>query len=121
MFSCFQLVALAVCALPALAAPSPLLRVSKAENSLSGRYIVTLKQAPGTSSAGNNVKTFTSTISSASNITHQWEFMGAFAGELSGDDLETLRAHPRVEAIEQDGIMKALATTTQCVPFTQPL
>jgi len=121
MLSCSQLVALALCVLSALAAPSPLLRISKAENSLPGRYIVTLKQEPGTSSTDNNVKTFTSTMSSASNITHQWESMGAFAGELSDDDLETLRAHPRVEAIEQDGIMKAFAKVTQCVSPLQPL
>ena len=44
--------------------------------------------------------------------------MGAFAGELSDDDLETLRAHPRVEAIEEDGIMKALANVTQCAPHS---
>ena len=56
---------------------------------------------------------------SASNITHQWESMGAFAGELSDDDLETLRADPRVEAIEEDGIMKTFAAVTQFVPFTR--
>ena len=118
MFSCSHLVVLALYALPALAAPSPLLRISKAENSLPGRYIVTLKQEPGTSSTDNNVKTFTNIMSSASNITHEWESMGAFAGELSDDDLETLRAHPRVEAIEEDGIMKALANVTQCAPHS---
>jgi len=117
MFSNSQLVVLAFYALSALAAPSPLLRISKAQDSLPGRYIVTLKQEPGTSSTENNVKTFTTIVSSASNITHQWESMGAFAGELSDDDLETLRAHPRVEAIEQDGIMKTLANVTQCVPL----
>jgi len=120
MFSNSQLVALGLYILSALAAPSPLLRISKAENSLPGRYIVTLKQESGISSTDNNVKTFTSTMSSASNITHQWESMGAFAGELSDDDLETLRAHPRVEAIEQDGIMEALAKVTQCVPLSNP-
>ncbi|KAF9647222.1 serine protease [Thelephora ganbajun] len=110
---CSQLVALALCTLPALAAPSPLLRVAKAENPLPGRYIVTLKQEQGTSSAATSVKTFSSTVLSASNVTHQWESMGAFAGELSVDDLETLRVDPRVAAIEEDGIMKTFATVTQ--------
>lgn len=112
-----QLIALALCTLPALAAPSLLLRISKAENPLPGRYIVTLKQEQGASSTANRVETFSSTVLSASNITHQWESMGAFAGELSDDDLETLRADPRVAAIEEDGIMKTLATVTQFVPF----
>ena len=115
MFSYSQLAALALYALPALAAPSPLLRISKAQNSLPGRYIVTLKQDQGTAST-NDVKAFTTTMSSASNITHQWESMGAFAGKFSDDDLETLRVDPRVEAIEEDGIMKALANVTQYVP-----
>ena len=57
----------------------------------------------------------------ASNITHQWESMGAFAGELSDDDLETLRADPRVESIEEDGIMKASVAATQFVPSPRPL
>lgn len=43
--------------------------------------------------------------------------MGAFAGELSDDDLETLRADSRVAAIEEDGIMRAFAEVTQFVPF----
>ena len=114
---CFQLIALALCVLPALAAPSPLLRISKADNPLPGRYIVTLKQAQGSSGTSVSVETFSSSVSSASNVTHQWESMGAFAGEFSADDLETLRADPRVEAIEQDCIMKTFAPTTQYFPF----
>lgn len=116
---CSQLIALALCTLPALAAPSPLLRISKADNPLPGRFIVTLKQEQGTSSSADSVKTFSTTVLSASNITHQWESVGAFAGELSDDDLETLRADPRVEAIEEDGVMNAFANVTQFVPFTR--
>jgi len=112
-----QFIALALCILPALAAPSPLLRISKAANALPGRYIVTLKQEPGTSSTADRVNTFSSTVLSTSNITHKWESMCAFAGDLSSDDLETLRAHPGVEAIEEDGIMKAFANVTQCGPL----
>ena len=110
---CSHLIVLALCALPALAAPSPLLRISKAENPLPGRYIVTLKEEQGASITTDRVKTFSSTTLSASNITHQWESMGAFAGEISDDDLETLRADSRVEAIEEDGVMKAFANVTQ--------
>jgi cerevisin len=109
---CSRLLALALCTLPALAAPSPLLRIFKATNPLPGRYIVTLKQEQGTNTVGD-VKAFSSTMSPASNITHQWESMGAFAGELSDDDLETLRVDPRVEAIEEDGIMKTSGNVTQ--------
>jgi hypothetical protein len=112
-----QLIALALCTLHALAAPSPLLRISKAEKPLPGRYIVTLKQEPGTSSTANSIKTFSNDVLSTSNVTHQWESMGAFAGELSDDDLETLRADSRVEAIEEDGIMETFATVTQFVSF----
>jgi hypothetical protein len=47
--------------------------------------------------------------------------MGAFAGELSDDDLETLRADSRVEAIEEDGVMKAFANVAQYAPLIRPL
>ena len=113
---CFQLFALALCALPALAAPTPLLQVAKADTPLPGRYIVTLKQESGTSSTASDVKTLSSTMSSSSNITHCWESMGAFAGEFSADDLKMLRSDSRVEAIEEDGVMNALANVTQYVP-----
>lgn len=112
---CPKLVALALYTLPALAAPSPLLRISRAQNPLPGKYIVTLKQEPSDTISVDSVS---STMSSASNITHQWENMGAFAGEFSVDDLETLRADPRVEAIEEDGTMTTLASVSQFVPFT---
>ncbi|KAF9791980.1 serine protease [Thelephora terrestris] len=109
---CPKLVALALYALPALAAPSPLLRISRAQNPLPGKYIVTLKQGQGAPDT-ISVESVSSNMSPASNITHQWENMGAFAGDLSADDLETLRADPRVEAIEEDGIMQTLASVTQ--------
>ena len=111
--SCSQLITLALCTLSALAAPTPLLRISRADKPLPGRFIVTLKQDQGSSS----VSTFSTDDLSTSNITHKWEFMSAFAGEISADDLETLRADSRVADIEEDGIMKALATVAQFVPF----
>ena len=42
--------------------------------------------------------------------------MGAFAGEFSDDDLKMLRSDSRVAAIEEDGVMNALANVTQYVP-----
>ena len=108
-----QLIALALCTLSALAAPSPLLRISRADNPLPGRYIVTLKQDQGSSS----VNTFSTDELCSSNITHKWDLMGAFAGDISNDDLETLRADPRVADIEEDGIMNASAAVTQFAPF----
>ena len=111
-----KLVALALFVLPALAAPSPLLRISKTQNPIPRRYIVTLKQVQATSDT-MNVETFSNTMSSASNITHWWDSMNAFAGDFSDDDLETLRADSRVDAIEEDGIVTALASLTQCAPF----
>ena len=98
---CSQLIAIALCTLLATATPSLLLCISYAENPLPGRYIVTPKQEQGASSTVNSVKKFSSIVLSASNITLQWESVGAFVGGLSDDDLETLRADPRVEAIER--------------------
>ena len=111
-----KLVALALYALPALAAPSPLLRVAKAQNPIPNRYIVTLKQGQGTSDTVS-VETFSNTMSSASNVTHKWESMKAFAGDFSDDDLESLKVDPRVDAIEEDGIVTTSASVTQYVPF----
>lgn len=111
-----KFIALALFVLPALAAPSPLLRITKAQNAIPRRYIVTLKQAQATSDT-INVEAFSSTMSPASNITNWWESMGAFAGDFSDDDLETLRADPRVDAIEEDSIMTTLASVTQYALF----
>ena len=111
MFSS-KLVALALYTLPALAAPFPLLRISRAQKPSSGKYIVTLKQS---TSDLLNLQSVSGTMSSASNITHQWDNMGQFAGEFSADDLEMLRADSRVEAIEEDGTMKLFASVTQYV------
>lgn len=107
-----MLVALALYALPALAAPSPLLKVTRSQNPAPGRYIVTLKQEQDTSDTVS-IESFSNSMSSASNITHWWGSMNAFAGDFSDDDLEVLRADQRVNAIEEDGIMSILAPVTQ--------
>ena len=108
-----KLVAFALYALPALAAPFPLLQVARTQNPISGRYVVTLKQGI---SGTVNPETFSSIMSPASNITHWWEPMNAFAGDFLDDDLETLRADPRIDAIEEDGIMTTLASANQYAP-----
>jgi cerevisin len=107
-----MLVALALYALPALAAPSPLLKVTRSQNPAAGRYIITLKQEQETSDTVS-IESFSNSMSSASNITHWWGSMKAFAGDFSDDDLEVLRADPRINAIEEDGIMSILAPVTQ--------
>ena len=60
-------------------------------------------------------------MSPASNIAHQWDNIGAFAGELWVGYLETLRADPLVEAIEEDGMLTTLASVSMFVPFTSIL
>lgn len=112
---CHGLIALALFALPALAAPSPLLHIFKTRNPLPRRYIVTLKQDTV------DVESYSSSVSSASNVTHKWESMNAFAGEFSDKDLETFRADPCVEAIEEDGIMKTSLSVTQYAQFSSDL
>ena len=115
-----KLVALALCVLPALAAPSPLLRISKTRSPVPGKYIVTLRQ--GQQNSDNiTLEAFSDTLSSASTITHWWEHMNAFAGDFSDDDLEVLRVDSRVDAIEEDGIVTALVSVTQCASFPPTL
>jgi hypothetical protein len=107
-----KLVALALYALPALAAPSPLLRISKTRSPTPGKYIVTLKQDQGTLD-NSSLEAFSNILSSASNITNWWDHMNAFAGDFSDDDVEILRADPRVDAMEEDGIMTTQVSVTQ--------
>lgn len=110
MMPCSKLFTLALFIIPALAAPFPLLRIARAQNPSSGKYIVTLKQE---NSDLPNVDSVSNSMSPASTVTNKWENMGAFAGKLSPDDLESLRADPRVDAIEEDGTMSVLADVAQ--------
>jgi len=105
-----QLVALVLCVLPVLAAPSPLVTVAKAKNPVPGRYIVTFKNdvvhADGVSSVASG-------ISSNSKVTQQWDIINGFAGSFTDGDLEVLRSNPNVASIEEDAFVRTQAITTQ--------
>ena len=105
-----HLVALILCVLPVLAAPSPLVTVAKTKNPVPGRYIVTFKndvvRADGVSSV-------TSAISSQSKVTKQWDIINGFAGAFTDADLEVVRSNPNVASIEEDAFIHVQAITTQ--------
>jgi len=105
-----QFVTLVLCVLPVLAAPSPLVTVTRTKNGVAGRYIVTLKddvaRSAGVSSANRK-------MSSQSTITHEWDIINGFAGSFTDADLEVLRADPNVKSIDQDGLAHTQAVTTQ--------
>ena len=105
-----QLVAFVLCVLPVLAAPSPLITVQRAQNPIAGRYIVTFKSGVARSAGVSSV---TSRISSQSKVTQQWDIINGFAGTFTDDDLEVLRANPNVAAIEEDGLVRTQAVSTQ--------
>jgi cerevisin len=86
-----------------------LLTVSKAKESLPGRYIITLK---GEVSLADHVSsTNTKIASTPSNITHEYNLINAYAGEFSDDDLNDLRAHPEITSIEEDGTVQTCSPT----------
>jgi len=104
-----QFVALFLCVLPVLAAPSPLVSVKKTENAIAGRYIVTLKD--NVDHVG--VSSVSSGISSQSEVTHDWSIINGFAGTFTDADLEVMRSHPNVASIQEDGHVHIQAVTTQ--------
>ena len=112
-----QFFALTTLLLPVLAVPSPLLTVSKVANATAGRYIITLKE--GVSRASHLSSIQSKIASTPSTITHEFNIINGYAGELSPDDLNELRANPDIALIEEDGISRTFATETQCVcpPF----
>jgi len=103
-------VALVLCVLLVLAAPSLLVTVAKTKNPAPGRYIVTFKNDV-VHSAG--VSSVTNRISSQSNITWQWDIINGFTGAFTNADLEVLRSNPNIAAIEEDGFVRTKAVTTQ--------
>jgi len=105
-----QLVALALCVLPVLAAPSPLVTVKKTKDAIAGRYIVTFKKDVV---HADGVSSITSGISSQSEVTQQWNIINGFAGAFTDADLEVLRSNPNVASIEQDGLAHTQAVVTQ--------
>lgn len=105
-----QFVALVLCALPVLAAPSPLVTVKKTKDAIPGRYIVTFKNDVVSTTGVSSVA---SSISSQSKITHQWSIINGFAGTFTDTDLEVLRSNPHVGSIEEGGRAHTKAVTTQ--------
>ena len=88
-----------------------LLTVSKAENPVPGRYIVTLKE--DVSLASHVSSTQTSIASTASNITHEFNLINGYAGDFTDADLDDLRSHPEIASIEQDSVGWFCNETTQ--------
>ena len=103
-----NLVILALCVLPALSAPSPLIQVHKAKEPVAGRYIVTLKEGANRKA---HLNAFSRDIKGT--ITHEWDIINGFAATFSAPQLEDLRSNPDVVSIEEDGLIHAQATVTQ--------
>ena len=90
-----------------------LLTVSKPEKPIPGKYIVTLKE--GVSLASHVSSTQASIASTPSNITYEYSIINGYAGEFTDDDLNDLRAHPDIAAIEQDSVFEICGAITQSV------
>jgi len=105
-----QLVALVLCVLPVLAAPSPLIAAKKTKGAIAGRYIVTFKDDVARSAGVSSV---TSQISSESEVTQQWDIINGFAGTFTDVDLQALMSNPNVASIEEDGLVHTQAIATQ--------
>ncbi|TFK41179.1 serine protease [Crucibulum laeve] len=94
---------LALVAAPVLAAPSPLKSVEKFRGETNGKYIVKLKSGISRKGWINKLQL---------NSTVDWALLNGFAGSLSEDALNTLRASDDVEYIQEDGIMHTMVTQT---------
>lgn len=104
-----RFVAIVLCILPALAAPSLLVPITKNANPVPGRYIVTLKDGVSLSL----INSILDEISLLSKVTHKWNIVNAFAGSFTDVDLELLRAIPNIASIAQEGYFYTQATVTQ--------
>ena len=105
-----RFVALVLCVLQVLAAPSPLVAVKKARKAIAGHYIVTFKNDVVPSAGISSVN---SGISSQSKVTHEWDIINGFAGAFTDADLEVLRSNHNVASIEEDAFVYAQAIATQ--------
>jgi len=105
-----QLIAVILWVIPALAAPSPLVLVKRNQDPIPGRYIVTLKDGVD---RAVSVSSLANKISRRSMITHEWDIINGFAGNFTDADLESLRTHPNVASIEEDGHVYTQSVTTQ--------
>jgi len=108
-----QFFAFSTLLLPVLAAPSPVLTVSKAGNPVSDRYIVTLNGGVSLAAHINSIQS--SVVSTKSRITHEFNLINGYAGEFSVDDLNKLRANPDIAWIEEDGVSRTSFDETQSV------
>ncbi|KAG5633351.1 hypothetical protein DXG03_007539, partial [Asterophora parasitica] len=95
----FAAIALAA---PVFAGPAPLRAVEKFGGKTSGKYIVKLKEGVTKSKVLGQLKN--------SKVTHDWSVIHGFAGHLSDDAVNALRASPDVEYIAEDGIVTTFAT-----------
>ncbi|KAG5640866.1 hypothetical protein DXG03_006770 [Asterophora parasitica] len=91
-------------AAPVFAGPAPLRTVEKFNGKTSGKYIVKLKAGVAKSKVFGQLKN--------SKVTHDWSVVHGFAGQLSEDAVNVLRASPDVEYIAEDGIVTTFATQT---------
>ena len=94
-------------------ASESLLTVSKAENAIPGKYIITLKEGVSLAAHVSSVQAIIA--STPSNITHELEIINGYAGEFSEDDLNDLRANPEIDSIEEDGTAQTCVVVTQSV------
>ncbi|KAG5642318.1 hypothetical protein DXG03_003020 [Asterophora parasitica] len=97
----FAAIALAA---PVFASPAPLRAVEKFSGKTSGKFIVKLKEGVDKSKVFAQLKN--------SNVTHDWSVIHGFAGHLSDQAVNVLRASHDVEYITEDGIVTTFATQT---------
>ncbi|KAG5652709.1 hypothetical protein H0H81_004022 [Sphagnurus paluster] len=97
-------------AVPTLSAPSPLLDVEQSAGpAVHGRYIVKLKNGASKAKIFKQLRN--------SNVTHDWNVIHGFAGQLDEDAVDVLRASPDVDYIAQDAIMHTLELATHFANF----
>ncbi|KAF9473509.1 serine protease [Pholiota conissans] len=99
-----SLFSLALLAVAAVDAATPLRVVEKFHGDTSGRYIVKLKDGVSKSSVLAGIK--------SAKVTHDWKVINGFAGDLDDAALAALRASPDVEYVSEDGIMHTMTTQT---------
>ncbi|GLB43248.1 putative peptidase S8 family protein [Lyophyllum shimeji] len=89
-------------AVPAFAVPpQPLHTVQKFQGQTTGRYIVKLKDGVAKAPVLGRLN---------AKVTHDWEIINGFAGELDTTTLNALRALPDVEYISEDGMVHTMVT-----------
>jgi len=108
-----QFVALVLCVLPVLAAPSPLVTVKKTKGAVPGSYIVIFNHDIA---HDTGVSSITRKISSQSKVTHEWSLINGFAGTFTDADLEILRAN-----LTSSPLMRMVTPTPRPPPLSKPL